>query len=853
MSLGHATAARVVGRYALGSEVGRSYLGPLFAAHSEAGEGVTEPALLRLVSLADLDSDTRVRMLEAAWQAMEVRHERVLAVLDVVASDGELGVVFEYRPGQSLRVLLGLATARRKPMPAAVVFRVMRDLLEGAAALHDNATELGEEALSLYGGLSADSTMIGADGRATLLDAVVSCVASAVVTLGGQPERVAYASPEQISGAAAADARSDVFTLGVLAWELCANRRLFLGSDKAIAQKVVAATIPNLADVNRPNAEPLPSAVGLAVMKALGRDPNARFQSIAEMRAAFDAALPDVAEPEAVAEYVRSLADTTRGRAAPAKEPATGPRVALGSRIQEKRTPTARPSAALRMPKPMLSPAAVRVPRGDAAGANVIPKPAGSAKAATGRAKTIIGVAPAPKTASTTATPSASASVPAPEHEARTPEPATAKQAPGIAAKAGVVGQPGTPSSATATTRARQPTMMGLAPPSAAELQAAARFMARDDEPTMASAVPASGTPVVVHAPGKASADDEPTMASPLPAFSSPIGDDDEKTTTYEVRDLLSQVAAMNRAESPPVARPPAAPVPAISEPVLAPSAPTAAPPESGGWLDGPDEEPGSASHGVIEELWASHRPTDPAPEIEPATTPAVAALRLAPVIRAPVAAKPATTGGARWTEAAPSVPPKPVPSRRPGAAPAPYRSVAPPAVLPSQIPPPLIHDPRASRVLTMPPSPVRIPSSRALRQFIFGALASVGLVAISAIVGFAVFSRHSSENADALRERASAVAAPPTVVAAPQNTVAGAPSTVANAPTHAPAPPNAEPAAATDDTPAPSAPPVRTAAPVRATSTSAHAAPARAHAVPAKATHASNAKKKRRYVPNDI
>jgi hypothetical protein len=173
--------------------------------------------------------------------------------------------------------------------------------------------------------------------------------------------------------------------------------------------------------------------------------------------------------------------------------------------------------------------------------------------------------------------------------------------------------------------------------------------------------------------------------------------------------------------------------------------------------------------------------------------------------------------------------------------------------VLPSQIPPPLIHDPRASRVLTMPPSPVRIPSSRALRQFIFGALASVGLVAISAIVGFAVFSRHGSENADALRERASAVAAPPTVVAAPQNTVAGAPSTVANAPTHAPAPPNAEPAAATDDTPAPSAPPVRTAAPVRATSTSAHAAPARAHAVPAKATHASNAKKKRRYVPNDI
>ncbi len=830
MSLGHATAARVVGRYALGNEVGRSYLGPLFAAHSEAGEGVTEPALLRLVSLADLDSDTRVRMLEAAWQAMEVRHERVLAVLDVVASDGELGVVFEYRPGQSLRVLLGLATARRKPMPAAVVFRVMRDLLEGAAALHDNATELGEEALSLYGGLSADSTMIGADGRATLLDAVVSGVASGVVAFGGQPERVAYASPEQISGATAVDARSDVFTLGVLAWELCANRRLFLGSDKAVAQKVVAATIPNLADVNRPNAEPLPPAVGLAVMKALGRDPTTRFQSIAEMRAAFDAALPDVAEPEAVAEYVRSLADTTRGRAAPAKEPVTGPRVALGSRIQEKRPPTARPSAALRMPKPMTTPVAVRVPRGDAAGANVIPKPAGSAKAGTGRAKTIIGVAPAPKTASTTTPPSAAASNPAPEPEARTAEPAASKPAQVVVAKGVVVGPSGTPSSDAATTRARQPTMMGLAPPSAAELQAAARLVARDDEPTMASAVPAPGAPVVVHAPSYR--DDEPTMASTLPAFSSPTGDEDEeKTTTYEVRDLLSQVAAMNRPEPAPEARP-APPVSASSESALTPRAPTAALPESGGWLDGPDEEPGSASHGVIEDLWASHRPTDPAPEVEPAPpAPVVPALRLAPVIAAPAVAKPATTGGVRWSEAAPSAPPKPVPSRRPGAAPAPYRSVAPPAVLPSQIPPPLIHDPRASRVLTMPPSPAGGPSSRALRQFIFGALASVGLVALSATVGFAVFSHHGSETSDALRERTSTVAAAPTTVASAQA---------------------ADPAAATD-TSAPSDLPVRTVAPARTTSAAAHAASTRAHAAPAKATHSSNAKKKRRYVPNDI
>src|SRR5262245_30532528 len=110
MTIAKAKAPKQVGRYQLAYEVTTSYLGPLWIARTEGNDpGLT---MLRLVSLSRLDADTRVRLLEAAWQAMEVRDERVASVTDVVASDGELSVVSEYVEGLPLRNLSGLVSVR---------------------------------------------------------------------------------------------------------------------------------------------------------------------------------------------------------------------------------------------------------------------------------------------------------------------------------------------------------------------------------------------------------------------------------------------------------------------------------------------------------------------------------------------------------------------------------------------------------------------------------------------------------------------------------------------------------------------------------------------------------------------
>ena len=191
MAVGRAKATRAVGRYQFVHELGQSYLGPLWAVRVDGADGSTQLAMLRLVSLARLDADTRVRLLEAAWQAMEVRDDRVCPVTDVVASDGELGLVSDYVEGVTLRGLSSFASVRRKPAPPAVAVRIALDLLSAVAALHRTTAELGEEAVPLYGGLSADSVLLSTDGRTLVLDVAVTSAASSIETLGGNPERAA--------------------------------------------------------------------------------------------------------------------------------------------------------------------------------------------------------------------------------------------------------------------------------------------------------------------------------------------------------------------------------------------------------------------------------------------------------------------------------------------------------------------------------------------------------------------------------------------------------------------------------------------------------------------------------------
>jgi hypothetical protein len=140
-----------------------------------------------------------------------------------------------------------------------------------------------------------------------LLDAGACVVASALEPWHSDPQRVGYFAPEQIDAKAALDARTDVFSLGILLWEAFANRRLFPGNDaRSARERVLRAPIPRLDATQKSASSGVSTPIADLVAQALSRDAAGRFASMEAMSDALGAL--DRASVDVIGEWVLALA-----------------------------------------------------------------------------------------------------------------------------------------------------------------------------------------------------------------------------------------------------------------------------------------------------------------------------------------------------------------------------------------------------------------------------------------------------------------------------------------------------------------------------------------------------------------
>jgi serine/threonine-protein kinase len=884
MAVARVRTPKQVGRYQLLYELGTSYLGSLWAGRVEGSDAL---ALLRLVSLSRLDADARVRLLEAAWQAMEVRDDRVLPVTDVVASDGELSVVSEYVEGLSLRAAQTLASVRRKPMSVPVALRFILDVVDGVIALHRAMTELGDEAVPLFGGISADSVMVTADGRASLLDVAIASAASGIDALGKTPERVAYAAPEQLGERAHADARTDVFSVGTLAWELLANRRLFVGSDKAVAQKVLAAKVPKLEDAARKGEFQVPPRLGAAVLRALSLEPGARFESLEAFRSELDAAGIAPAEPADVASYVVAIAD---GAFARTREALSLPPRPTPARALEDEKPTA-PLEEAKKPEAMRP----NVDRKPSAAVLATARPVVEAKAGpvrqvshtklampAGMARATAAVRPARP--SVEAKPQAKPSIqmkaarPAVEQkpearaveprpgpravepravEPRAVEPRAVEPKPEPRAVEPRAVEPRAVEPRAVEPRIEAPQSVTTSKRVSIEPTSGDGWRALEAPASTQSTQPAKIRPrqqTIIGLPAPAGLTPEATPSAPV--TEPPPSSSEEPTTQYS-REHLKQLAARQRAPSPPNGVPepeasvvPAAPsfnvaadrVPAVAAPEPAPSKLVSepAPPLFDTKPPAAHVEQTVAAREVHLPRLVSLRPTArPLSEIHTERPPPPEPDPTPPMPRAATGFASAATDAATETASAPAranagLPPAPAeiaPVRVAPAPPPPARvdanggaaperpafSRPPPAtvaasIYPSQVAPALIHDPRANRAASIAPPPVRRP----VRGLVLGVVASVALIATSATIALVVMSHRgdtatrevstTSARSEALTRTESSPAPAPSATEAARLEAAPTPSATEAARPEAAPTPSATEAARAGAAPTPSA-----------------------------------------------
>jgi serine/threonine protein kinase len=247
------------------------------------------------------DEEFSSMFLDEARLAASIRHPNVVGTLDV--SDGELlYLVMEYVEGFSLGNLVRKAAKGNTRIPPGVAVQIMIDTLTGLHAAHELRDGDGQFLNLVHRDVSPQNILVGVHGVARITDfGIAFAAARSTVTQEGRIKgKFSYLSPEQAKGQSITR-RMDIFSAGTVLWESLTGRTLFRRADDA-------ATI--VAVLNEPISPPSSIVPGLSpaldevVLRALERDPEARYQTAADFAEALDRLELDGATSRAVAAYV---------------------------------------------------------------------------------------------------------------------------------------------------------------------------------------------------------------------------------------------------------------------------------------------------------------------------------------------------------------------------------------------------------------------------------------------------------------------------------------------------------------------------------------------------------------------
>jgi eukaryotic-like serine/threonine-protein kinase len=225
--------------------------------------------------------------LDEARLAATLHHQNIVQVHDIGEEGGEYFFAMEYLHGEDLRKLLGAVSKQKQHMPLANVIAIVSAAAAGLHHAHDRRATDKKKLEIVHRDVSPSNIIIGYDGSVKLVDFGIAkaTMRSADTRTGTLKGKTSYMSPEQCKGEHSIDRRSDVYSLGVVLYELATTTRLFKGeSDYLVMDAIVNGKVP-LPRVRRPD---LPNDLSSIIMKALAVDPNRRFQSADEMRQALD-------------------------------------------------------------------------------------------------------------------------------------------------------------------------------------------------------------------------------------------------------------------------------------------------------------------------------------------------------------------------------------------------------------------------------------------------------------------------------------------------------------------------------------------------------------------------------------
>ena len=229
-----------------------------------------------LIELAD-ETEFVTMFLDEVRLVRAIKHPNVVEIYDVGDADGVMWMSMEWVEGESLHTVIAEA-GKRRAIPAELAVKIIADAASGLHAAHELRDLDGSLRGVVHRDVSPHNILIGTNGMVKLVDFGVAKAIGRIseATRAGQLKgKFGYMSPEQALGKAV-DRRSDIFSLGIVLFELTTSRRLFRGEhDIDTLKLVIGGPIPKPSSID-PN---YPPGLERIVLKALERNPDGRYQS----------------------------------------------------------------------------------------------------------------------------------------------------------------------------------------------------------------------------------------------------------------------------------------------------------------------------------------------------------------------------------------------------------------------------------------------------------------------------------------------------------------------------------------------------------------------------------------------
>jgi serine/threonine protein kinase len=270
-------------RYELLERIGIGGMAEIFRGIATAGGGFEKPVAIKRI-LPHLSQDQRfIELLIAEAKILsELHHRNIVQIYDVgLGDDAQYFLVMEFIDGTDLKqVYEHLFDGRR--LPIEVALHICSELCEALEHAHNAKGGEGKSLGLVHRDVSPSNVLLSKAGEVKLTDFGIAKRVEEATGHGGVRGKFAYISPEQAVNQHV-DARSDVYSVGILLYELVCGQRLFSGlADFDALREVRQGRV-------RPNARHVADVVpemAAIIMKALSKEPDDRYPSAGEFGSA---------------------------------------------------------------------------------------------------------------------------------------------------------------------------------------------------------------------------------------------------------------------------------------------------------------------------------------------------------------------------------------------------------------------------------------------------------------------------------------------------------------------------------------------------------------------------------------